>query len=146
MSNTYCGEEVHVCTRLRFQAREPCGSSYTDDQSADYIISNILIVASNFLLSLALIKFHRWHIEAHTRAPVGAVVREYNMCAALWHHWAFKHTVSHNTWVYHVCAVCSFKQHQSVAEHHRPAERPTPFVYISTLHPCIPVVDLTQTD
>lgn len=32
----------------------------------------------------------------------------------------------------------------AVAEHHRPAERPTPFVYISTLHLRLPVLHLLQ--
>lgn len=32
------------------------------------------------------------------------------------------------------------------AEHHRPAERPTPFVYISTLHSWLLVFHLAQTD
>lgn len=32
------------------------------------------------------------------------------------------------------------------SQHHRPAERPTPFVYISTLHSWLLVVDLAQTD
>lgn len=32
----------------------------------------------------------------------------------------------------------------AVAEHHRPAERPTPFVYISTLHLWLPVLHLLR--
>lgn len=145
------GTNLHVCQHVKQVAASVALQQTT----------NLMIISLNKLISLwhmhwifskaqlRGIKFPFIRCDLPSQTHKLAAVSAY-LCSSVWHHAAFKHTV---TATIHDCVMCAQSAPLNNTSHGSSQQqsitrqlRPTPFVYISTLHPCIPVVDLAQTD